>query len=165
MDKINKLNNVKSLLVVGAGSALVSAALWAWMWHTQGVSIFNLRAEHGAALFFYLVSLAALTLFIGRLRGRHLAVAAVALTLANAPLLIITWLISQYYREFFVLTHPFPIQAYDPRYVHNWRIFFLEPFLLLLQFGLLIVWLSSLACLILRKVRPGPERQSLSPTP
>ena len=65
-----------------------------------------------------------------------LVVAAVALTVANAALLIITWLISQYYRQFFVPTHPFPIQAYDPRYVQNWRSFFLEPFLLLLQFGM-----------------------------
>ena len=80
-----------------------------------------------------------------------LAVAAVALTLAIAALLTITWLTNQYYPEFFVLTHPFPIQAYDSRYVHNWRIFFLEPFLLLLQLGMFLFWLASLTCLILRR--------------
>ena len=117
MDKINRFNTTRAFLAIGVFSAAVSAALWAWMWHYQGVSIFNLGAGHGAALFFYLVSLAALTLFIGRLRGRHLAFAALALTGANAVLWITYWLIHQYYFQFFALTHPFPIQAYDSRYV------------------------------------------------
>ena len=123
MDKINRFNTTKAFLVLGVFSAAVSAALWAWMWHYRGLSGFNPGAEHVAAL---------------------------ALTVANAILWIAYWLINQYYLQFFALTHPFPIQAYDSRYVHNWRMAFLEPFLLLLQLGMFLFWLASLTCLILR---------------
>ena len=151
MLKINRLNKTQALPAIGVFSAAVSAALWFWMWHYQGLSIINLRAEHGAALFFYLVSLVALVLFITHLRGRHLVVAVAALTVANAALWIADWLINQYYLQFFALTHPFPIQAYGPRYVQNWRMFFLEPFMLLLQLGTALFWLTGLICLILRR--------------
>ena len=164
MDKINRFNTTKALLALGVFSAAVSAALWAWMWHYRGLSGFNPGAEHVAALFFYLVSLAALIVFITRLRGRRLVVAALALTGANAVLWIADWLINQYYFQFFALTHPFPIQAYGPRYVQNWRMLFLEPFMLLLQLGTALFWLTGLACLIWRTVRPSPERRNLSPT-
>jgi hypothetical protein len=164
MLKINKLNEAKALPAVGVFSAALSAALWAWMWHYQGLSIISLRAEHGAALFFYLVSLVALIVFITRLRGRHLVAAALALTGANAVLWIAYWLINRYYLQFFALTHPFPIQAYGPRYVQNWRMAFLEPFILLLQLGMFLFWLTSLACLVWRTARPSPERRHLSPT-
>ena len=151
MDKINGFNKTKALLAIGVFSAVVSAALWFWMWHYRSLSIFNLRAEHGVTLLFYLVGLAALSLFIGRLRGRRLVVAALVLTVANAVLWIAYWLINRYYFQFFALTHPFPIQAYDSRYVHNWRMAFLEPFLLLLQLGMFLFWLTGLACLIWRR--------------
>jgi hypothetical protein len=172
MLKINKLNKASTLLTIGVFSAAlpapavgqVSAALWAWMWHYQGLSIISLRAGHGVALFFYLVSLVALIVFITRLRGRRLGVAALALSGANGVLWIADWLINQYYFQFFALAHPFPIQAYDSRYVHNWRMFFLEPFLLLLQLGMFLFWLASLACLIWRAVWSSPERRNLSPT-
>ena len=157
MLKINKLNKAKALLTIGVFLVAVSAALWFWGWRYRGALISALRAEHGAALLLYLAALATLTVFIGRLRGRRLAGAAVALTMANAVLWIAYWLINQYYFQFFALTHPFPIQAYDSRYVHNWRIFFLEPFLLL-QLGMLIFWLTSLICLIRRKVQPLWQR-------
>ena len=150
MDKINRFNKTKAFLAIGVFSAVVSAALWAWMWHYRGLTGFNLGAEHVVALLFYLASLVTLILFIGRLRGRHLVAAALALTVANAILWIAYWLINQYYLQFFALTHPFPIQAYDSRYVHNWRMAFLEPFLLLLQLGMFLFWLASLTCLILR---------------
>ena len=124
MDKINRLNKTKAFLALGVFSAAVSAALWAWMWHYRGLSGFNPGPERVAAL---------------------------ALTVANAILWIAYWLINQYYLQFFALTHPFPIQAYDSRYVHNWRMAFLEPFLLLLQLGMFLFWLASLTCLILRR--------------
>ncbi len=164
MLKINRLNKTKALPAIGALSAAVSAALWFWMWHYRGLSIFSLRAEHAAALLFYLAALAALILSIARLHGRRLIVAALALTVANVVLWIAGWLIDQYYFQFFALTHPFPIETYDSRYVHNWRMAFLEPFLLLLRLGMFLFWLTSLACFIWRAVRPSPERQDLSPT-
>jgi hypothetical protein len=152
MLKINKFNQTKVLLAIGVFSGALSAALWAWMWHYQGLSLINMRAEHSAALlFFYLVSLLALTLFIARLRGWHLVAVALALTVANAVLWLAYWLIDQYYLQFFILTHPFPIPAYRPRYVQNWRLFFLEPFMLLLRLGVFLFWLDSLACLIWRR--------------
>ena len=135
MLKINRLNKTQALPAIGVFSAAVSAALWFWMWHYQGLSIINLRAEHGVALFFYLVSLVALVLFITRLRGRRLVVAVAALTIANAALWIADWLIDQYYLQFFALTHPFPIQAYGSRYVQNWRMAFLEPFCCCFNWG------------------------------
>ncbi len=164
MDKINRLNKTKALPAIGVFSAAISAALWFWMWHYRGLSAFNPGAEHIVAFLFYLASLVTLILFIGRLRGRHLVVATLVLTVVNAVLWIAYWLINQYYLQFFVLTHPFPIQAYDSRYVHNWRMAFLEPFMLLLQLGTALFWLTGLACLIWRTVRPSPERRNLSPT-
>jgi hypothetical protein len=172
MLKINKLNKAGTLLTIGVFSAAlpapavgqVSAALWAWMWHYQGLSVISLRAGHGVAFFFYLVSLVALIVFITRLRGRRLGVAALALSGANGVLWIADWLIKQYYFQFFALAHPFPIQAYDSRYVHNWRMFFLEPFTLLLQLGMVLFWLTSLICIVLRKVRSSPERSGVLPT-
>jgi hypothetical protein len=52
------------------------------------------------------------------------------LPIANAVLLMTAWLTNRYYRPFFALTHPSPIQAYDSGYAYHRRIFFLEPFLL-----------------------------------
>jgi hypothetical protein len=164
MDKTNRLNKTKALPAIGVFSAALSAALWAWMWHYRGLSLFNPGAGHVAAFLFYLASLVTLILSIGRLRGRHLVAAALALTVANAVLWIAYWLINQYYLQFFALTHPFPIQAYGPRYVQNWRMAFLEPFLLLLQLGMFLFWLTSLAYLIGRTAWPSPERRNLSPT-
>ncbi len=151
MDKINRLNKAKALPIVGIFSAAISAALWFWMWHTRGLSVFNPGAEQVAALLAYLVSLAALILCIARLRGRRLVVAALVLTGANAVLWLADWLIAQYYVQFFALTHPFPLQAYDSRYVHNWQLFFLEPFMLLLRLGVFLFWLTSLICLVWRR--------------
>ena len=111
MLKINRLNKAKALPAVGVLSAAVSAALWAWMWHSRGLSVFDPGAEQAAALLAYLVSLATLSLFIGRLSGRRLVAAALVLTAANAILWIAGWLINQYYVQFFALTHPFPIQV------------------------------------------------------
>ncbi len=164
MLKINRFDKAKALPAIGVFSAAVSAALWAWMWHYRGLTVFNLGVEHVAALLAYLVSLVTLSLFIARLRGRRLVAAAIALTAANAALWVAYWLIQQYYFQFFALTHPFPIQAYDSRYIHNWQMFFLEPFLLLLRLGMFLFWLTSLACLIWRALRPSPERRDLSPT-
>jgi hypothetical protein len=163
MDKINRLNKTRALLAVGVFSAAVSAALWFWTWHYRGLTVMKPGAEQGAALFFSLVALAALVLFVARLRGRHLVAAVLALTVANAVLWLAYWLINQYYLHFFALTHPFPIQAYGPRYVQNWRMFFLEPFMLLLRLGMFLFWLTGLACLIWRTARPSPERRNLLP--
>ncbi len=161
MDKINRLSKTKALLAVGVFAAAISAALWFWMWHYRGLSVFNPGVEQVAALLAYLVSLGTLSLFVVRLRGRGLVAAAFALTGANAALWIADWLIAQYYVQFFALTHPFPIQAYDSRYVHNWQLFFLEPFMLLLRLGVFLFWLTSLACLIWRTVRPSLTQPSL----
>ena len=143
-------------LALGVVLIYLSIYLWYWNWRTLGIP-WPLQPEHFMTLATYVVGLFVLGLFVFRLTRRQVTIMLVGLVLANLFAAMGTLWIYRTYPAFFQLIRPLEIEAYDPAYVADWEIYFLQPVLYLFHGGLLLLWVESLVMFFVRKPSDRPD--------
>jgi hypothetical protein len=143
-------------LLLGSGLILISAFLWYWDWRSLGIPA-PLQAEHFITIVTFMVGFFVLGIFVFRLTRRQVLIMLVGLILANLGMALGSVWIFRTWPRFFELLRPMSLAAYDPRYVTDWKTFFLTPPLVGFHAGLLLLWVESLVMFFVRKPTDRPE--------
>jgi hypothetical protein len=143
-------------LLLGSTLVLIALFLWYWDWRTLGIPQ-PLRAEHFMTILVMTLGFVVLGIFIIRLSRRQVTIMLIGMVITNLAAALITLWINRTYPAFFDLLRPTAIEAYDPVYVTNWRILFLNPALYALHAGLMLLWAESLIMFFVRKPSDQPE--------
>jgi hypothetical protein len=143
------------LLFLGALLAFLSMLAWYAHWYWAD-SYEKVTFYQKAALIAYLLSLFFLILWLVRLKDQRARILCLAFLLTDLFLYAISSLINTYYLALFSFSRELlagkSIEAYDPRYVTNWKIFFLQPFMYMLIAGSMVLTLSAMAILVERRL-------------
>jgi hypothetical protein len=143
-------------LLLGAGLILISAFLWYWDWRSLGIPS-PLRAEHFITLVTFVVGFIVLGIFVVRLNRRQVLIMLIFMVIVNLIAALASLWINRTWPAFFeLLRHP-TIDAYDPRYIDLWHVYFLRPALIALHAGFLLLWIETLIMFLVRKPTDNPE--------
>jgi hypothetical protein len=107
----------------------------------------------GLALIAYLIALFALTRYLTTLTSRRLLLVGIALFAAGMLVLLLDRVLDAHYYQIFAATRSTPLEAYDSRYLTNYRRFFVTPFIWMLEAALFVLGLTAFITLAFRKLR------------
>jgi hypothetical protein len=142
--------------MAGVTSAILSTAAWVANWYLPEIRPGHARWTY-VALTTYVLSLIALLLWMTRLKSKQLIPPILFFLFASLLIFIATRLIKANYIELFSLTRELfrgkSIEEYDPRYVMNWGILFLYPFLFMLNGATLLLFLLAFLLWFIKRTK------------
>jgi hypothetical protein len=155
LPETKKLRKWHFLLLAGF-LILLSVYLWYWNWRALGLPG-PLQPEHGITLATYLVGVFVLGLFVYRLTRRQVTIMLVGMVAVNLLAALATLWIFRTYPVFFELLQPASLGDMGTSYAADWRAAVLNPALLLIHGGLLLIWAECLLMFFIRNPEDRPE--------
>ncbi|HLU10145.1 MAG TPA: hypothetical protein VK003_10800 [Oceanobacillus sp.] len=152
---MNPTQKSRRLLVIGF---LFAAFLWYLHWYHDG-GILTGDTLRGFALIAYLISLLALIRYLTTSTSKRLLITGVVLLATGLLMPLLDSLLEPYYYQIFAATRSTPLETYDSRYLTNYRLFFVEPFILMLEVALFALGLTAFITLAFRKLRLSPQAE------